>query len=146
MITLYLPFPPSINTYWRHISKGKLAGRVLISEKGRQYRAEVLYTIGLARKLVQRLEGRLAVEIIAHAPDRRQRDLDNLPKAILDALTHAGVWHDDSQIDLLIVRRGEVVSGGEIVLRISLASAPTCLCTGCGGGESKPNNEKDNNG
>lgn len=142
MITLYLPFPPSVNTYWRHISKGKLAGRVLISEKGRQYRAEVLYTIGLARKLVQRMEGRLAVEILANPPDRRQRDLDNLPKAILDALTHAGMWHDDSQIDLLIVRRGEVVPDGEIVLRISPASAPTCLCAGCGGGESKPNNEK----
>lgn len=119
MITLYLPFPPSVNTYWRHISKGKLAGRVLISEKGRQYRAEVLYTIGLARKLVQRLEGRLAVEIIAHAPDRRQRDLDNLPKAILDSLTHAGVWTDDSQVDLLTIRRGPVNPQGLAIVRIS---------------------------
>ena len=35
MITL--PFPPSMNTYWRHVMVGKHP-RTLISEKGRIYR------------------------------------------------------------------------------------------------------------
>jgi crossover junction endodeoxyribonuclease RusA len=31
---LVLPFPPSVNTYWRAPNKGPLKGRHLISEKG----------------------------------------------------------------------------------------------------------------
>ena len=33
-IRLELPYPPSVNTYWRSV-----AGRVLISKAGRMYRA-----------------------------------------------------------------------------------------------------------
>ncbi|WP_317472009.1 RusA family crossover junction endodeoxyribonuclease, partial [Cronobacter sakazakii] len=29
----------------------------------------------------------------------RKRDLDNLPKAVFDALTSAGFWLDDGQVD-----------------------------------------------
>jgi crossover junction endodeoxyribonuclease RusA len=60
--------------------------------------------------------GRLAVEIEAHVPDKRKRDLDNLFKAVLDSLTHAGVWADDSQIDALRIVRKPV--GGMIKVRI----------------------------
>lgn len=38
MIVLDLPFPPSANTYWRHPTRGPLAGRHLISEAGRNFR------------------------------------------------------------------------------------------------------------
>ena len=34
-MTLELPWPPSINRYYRSLRKGALAGRVLISEEGR---------------------------------------------------------------------------------------------------------------
>jgi repressor LexA len=36
---LVLPFPPSVNTYWRAPNKGPLKGRHLISEKGRAYQS-----------------------------------------------------------------------------------------------------------
>jgi crossover junction endodeoxyribonuclease RusA len=39
-------------------------------------------------------------------------DIDNRVKAALDALTHAGVYDDDSQIDELFVARGDIVKGG----------------------------------
>ena len=52
--------------------------------------------------------GRLRVEVVAHAPDHRRRDLDNLHKATLDALEHAAVYADDGQIDDLRIRRGDV--------------------------------------
>jgi crossover junction endodeoxyribonuclease RusA len=46
--------------------------------------------------------------------DRRIADIDNRVKAALDALTHAGVYDDDSQIDELLVCRGEIVKGGRL--------------------------------
>jgi len=59
-------------------------------------------------------EGRLSVRIEAYPPDKRKRDLDNLPKAPLDALTISGLWKDDSQIDELHIVRCSVVSAGFI--------------------------------
>lgn len=93
-VTEWLPWPPSVNTYWRHPNTGKLAGRHLISEKGRSYRKEV----AIALRGQKPIEGPVWVEILAFPPDKRRRDLDNLLKAILDAVQYAGVLKDDSQI------------------------------------------------
>ena len=98
---LNFPWPPSVNTYWRHPGGGKH----LISAKGRSYRKEVGWE-AKAQKCAYSEFGRLSVEIWAYPPDARRRDLDNLLKAILDALTGIA-WKDDSQIDdLRIVRKG----------------------------------------
>lgn len=113
MILLKLPYPPSVNSYWRHLSKGPLAGRVLISDEGRKYRETVLRQVD-----AMKLDNRLRVEIEAVMPDRRKRDLDNLPKAVLDALTHAEVWGDDGQIDDLRIFRGPVEAPGHLWVRI----------------------------
>ena len=113
MITLTLPFPPSVNTYWRNIGRG----RTIISKRGREYRDEVVgYVANLPRLAI--LADRLHVAITLHAPDKRRRDVDNYLKAPLDALTHAGVWADDSQIDRLSVQRGDNHPGGRAVVVI----------------------------
>jgi len=104
MIELTLPWPPTANTYYRHVGH-----EVKISEKGRAYRKAVADQV-LIQRGAKQLTGRLSVGIVAHAPDKRKRDLDNLFKAVLDSLTHAGVWLDDSQIDVLSIRR-EAVGG-----------------------------------
>ena len=49
----------------------------------------------------------------------RRYDVDNLAKATLDALTHAGIWADDSQVVSLCITKRDVVKGGQIVLRVS---------------------------
>jgi crossover junction endodeoxyribonuclease RusA len=113
---LVLPWPPSVNTYYRSLSKGPLAGRVLISEKGRAYRAET--SAIMQRRGLRLPAGRLRVAIDAYPPDRRRRDLDNLLKAALDALVHGGAIEDDSLIDDLRIRRGEVRQGGELRILI----------------------------
>ena len=113
---LVLPWPPSVNTYYRSLSKGPLAGRVLISEKGRAYRAET--SAIMQRRGLRMPAGRLRVVIDAYPPDRRRRDLDNLLKAALDALVHGGAIEDDSLIDDLRIRRGEVRQGGELRILI----------------------------
>ena len=113
MITITLPWPPSTNAAWRSVS-----GRVLISAQGRAYRKAVLAEVATGRGRAAPLAGRLAVGIILHAPDRRRRDVDNYAKQLLDACTHAGLWLDDSQIDDLRIRRGEILKGGAVTLQV----------------------------
>jgi len=110
---LSLPFPPSLNHYWR---TGR--GRTYISEAGEAFRTEVIWLIMQAR-LNKGIASRLKVDILANMPDKRRRDLDNLPKAVFDALTHAGFMLDDSQIDDFRVRRGEIEKGGALVVRVT---------------------------
>jgi crossover junction endodeoxyribonuclease RusA len=120
MIEVTLPYPPSTNRIWRTPTKGPLAGRTLLSEKGRRYRADAASALLIAR--VPRAsfgDARLSVGIVACPPDRRRRDLDNVLKALLDALVHADVIADDSQIDRLAVERGPVVQGGSVRVLIA---------------------------
>ena len=104
---------------WRTPRTGPLAGRTLLSEEGRKYRHAVRAAVGQRKAL----HGRLRVSIEVRMPDKRRRDLDNLPKAILDSLTHAGVWCDDSQIDDLRVWRSDRMGGCILVTVDELAAA-----------------------
>jgi crossover junction endodeoxyribonuclease RusA len=65
------------------------------------------------------MAGRLAVSIEAFPPDRRKRDLDNMLKALLDSMTHAGIWHDDDQIDEVRIVRREATAGGMMRVVVS---------------------------
>lgn len=112
MIDLTLPFPPSVNTVWRRVGS-----RTLLSKRGREYRQEVASAVA-DQWQGEPLMGRVAVEIEVWPPDRRKRDIDNSLKAALDAITHAGVWGDDEQIDRILLSRGPVVSGGQCYVSI----------------------------
>lgn len=90
-LTLELPHPPSINHYWRRVGP-----RTLISREGRRFRERV--TSILAARCVRPLSGQLSIDVDIYPPDRRRRDLDNLQKALFDALEHGGAYHDDGQI------------------------------------------------
>lgn len=120
VIELQLPFPPSVNTYWRHLSKGPLAGRTLLSEAGRNYREAVVRQLFSTSRIGS---ARVKVDIECRMPDRRKRDLDNVPKALLDALTHAAMWDDDSQVDDLRVWRSSLM-GGLAIVRITVIEQP----------------------
>ena len=92
VIEITLPWPPSVNTYWRMFKN-----RMIISKEGREYRVAVQEQI-LLQRAAHHLIKPLVVEIEAWRPDKRRRDLDNLLKAVLDSLAHSGVYQDDSQI------------------------------------------------
>ena len=110
MTVLELPYPPSVNSYWRHPTTGKLAGRHLISEKGRVYRADVLEIA--CRYRIPMINSRVSVSVDVFPPDRRRRDIDNVLKALLDSLVHARVIEDDSLIDKLTIERCGVAPKG----------------------------------
>lgn len=112
MIALTLPWPVSANRNWRHVGN-----RTLLSSEARKYRARVVAQVrGMA---LQTLTGRLVVSIDAFPPDRRRRDLSNTLKVLEDALTHAGLWLDDEQIDDLRIIRRRPEAPGAVVVRVS---------------------------
>jgi len=118
-ITFALPWPPSNNHYFLSLRKGPMAGRVIISTEGKQYRKAVADLVLTQRIPANKLTGKLAVWIHVLPPNHQRRDLDNLPKAVLDSLSHAGVIRDDGDIDDLRITRFAVRKGGELQIRIS---------------------------
>ena len=118
---LTLPFPPSVNAYWRSPNSGPLKGRTLVSAKGREYQSDACAAIiEQLRKLPKPSSAPAAVEIVLFPPDARRRDIDNYNKALFDALTHAGIWEDDSQIKRMLVEWGPVTPKGKVEITISL--------------------------
>lgn len=106
-----LPWPPSVNKYWRHSR-----GMHFISAEGKAYRKAVV--LWLKEHYVKRQTCRLNIEALAYPPDKRVRDIDNLPKALFDALKHGGLYEDDSQIDRFSIERMPVHKGGVVRLII----------------------------
>lgn len=117
-MNLELPWCPSTNKTWR---KGK--GRVFLSEKTRAFRLDVAKIV-LASNTQRPALGPLELTVTLCPPDKRKRDLDNFAgKALLDALTLAGVWADDSQIRKMTTAWGDVTKGGMIVVEIQPMAA-----------------------
>lgn len=104
-----LPYPPSINHYWRRVGP-----RTLISREGRTFRKNVCALLGGGGSRRPPAGGRIALAMDAFPPDRRRRDMDNIAKPVLDALECASVYENDSQIDLLLTRRRDVIAGGRL--------------------------------
>lgn len=106
--TFRLPWPPSVNGYWRHNARGSY-----ITKAGREFREEALIDIRRQLGDVPPIMGRVRVSVELTCPDRRKRDIDNHgAKAVLDALVHAGVIRDDEQVDDLRIMRLGIESPG----------------------------------
>ncbi len=109
-----LPFPPSVNAW-----KTPFRNRMILSKRGREYRAAVaaeLVRLGLHG---EGLDGDLAVSITLNPPSLRRYDVDNFTKSLFDALTAAGFWLDDSQVSRMTVEKGEKVAGGAVKISIT---------------------------
>lgn len=107
-----LPWPPSVNHYYRHVGP-----RVLISRDGRKYRETIVSLLG--EQKIQPFEGSVDLAVDAYPPDNRRRDLDNLLKCLLDSFTFGGLYRDDSQIKkITITKREPMPPDGMMYIRI----------------------------
>ena len=111
MVVLELPWPPSVNHYWRMGHN-----RIYLGAEGRRYKAMVA---GIVRHAgLTPLDGDVSIEMEAYPPDRRRRDLDNLQKALWDSLGKAGLYDDDSQVKHFQAWMLSPMEGGKVIVRV----------------------------
>lgn len=119
-----VPWPPTVNTYWDTITipvkgkPGKRRATMILSARAKEYRLLVASAVRTQRVPCRLLTGKLQLHFTAFPPDRRERDLDNLFKGMLDSLVHAGVMANDSEIDDLRIVRRHIVAGGTMQVYI----------------------------
>ncbi len=115
-VILYLPWPPTVNNYYKTARNG----HKYLDKKVRKYRDLVAEAISEQAPGLTLTE-QLFMEVYLFPPDRRKRDLDNYMKGLLDGITIAGLWEDDSQIDQLHIYRGERMPEGYVKVELSEA-------------------------
>lgn len=115
-LTLELPYPPSVNSVYRHAIRGKHS-IMFMTDKGKQYQ-QIIKAVIADQGFPRFGLARLSVVVEAFPPDNRRRDLGNLDKVLMDSLEKASVFDDDSQIDKLMFLRRPVTKGGKVIVKI----------------------------
>ena len=102
-VTFTLPFPPSINDYYRR----RVKGGVYIDSTGQAFRKAVVERLSFIFKGGKPTTSDIEMQVEMYPKDRRRRDVDNILKPLLDAMEHAGVYKNDSQIKKLTIEKFE---------------------------------------
>lgn len=113
-VSLKLPYPPSVNVYWR-----KRGNITYLSKKGRQFKTAVAEYV--SEHNVRKF-GSKAVEVCIILNPRSRSgfmDIDNCCKAVLDSCQDAGVFDDDNQVVRLVVERGVYTKGGACLVFVN---------------------------
>lgn len=101
MITLTLPYPPTVNNLFLNVGKARIkapAYRSWLAQAG----AEILQN--RARLNARKVTGAYSFSLVAERPDKRRRDLGNLLKACEDLLVSHGLISDDSDAERIELR------------------------------------------
>jgi crossover junction endodeoxyribonuclease RusA len=109
-----LELPPSGNNLF--MTAGR---RRILAPRYREWRDRAVGAV-LAASVGERIRGPYAMHIQAGRPDNRKRDLDNLLKAVGDALVRGGAVADDSDCQAI---EAKWVSGIEGIRVLVLPTA-----------------------
>ena len=131
-VVLSLPYPPSVNHYWNHKAVRSRQTRrwtviKYLSSRAKSFRTEVEARVYEQLGIPPRLSGRLAIIVNQHYGPRDEQhehsgpaqDIDNCLKSLFDAMEHAAVYRNDSQIDELLVvkKRRAAIGRVEIIIK-----------------------------
>ena len=134
-LALTLPWAPSTNSYLQGYAvpnKAQLLARLqgrnvripvtmALTDRAKTYRSDVIACIVTAIGPISSpiFTTPVRIDYEMRPPDRRRRDLSNYIKSTEDALTNAKIWTDDVLVDEFTVRRGKVITGGQIIVIIT---------------------------
>ena len=115
-VELVLPWPPSINSYWNHVTgktkTGKKFSSRTISQRGKLFQMQTYASIHSLGLTGLKIPFSLQVAIELRPPTRRKYDVDNFSKCLFDTFTKkCKLWTDDSVVEVLTVRKGPLDKG-----------------------------------
>lgn len=116
-----MPWPPTLNHYHQPVKIGK-GLRIIKGAKARKYATEAelhLIEIGLHNEKISE-DKKLSVTLTLNPPTLARYDVDNRAKGVLDALSNANFYADDSQIQKLTAIKGEKVKDGNVMVKIEV--------------------------
>ena len=97
----FLPFPPSINSYYTKTRNG-----VYLSKRGRSFQASGILLIREQLGDHPQIDFPIHLSIILYPPTKIARDLDNYIKPIQDCIQNSGLLYNDCLVNQLEVFRG----------------------------------------
>ena len=102
-LTLILPLSPSVNDSYGLTTSGGFPIKY-VKKKGKDYFKDVKDYVLLNGFDIQ-ANIRLSIKVFINFATNHKNDLDNRMKSLLDSLTKAKVWEDDSLIDEIYIKR-----------------------------------------
>ena len=110
-----LPMPPSINGY-----RACVRNRLITSKRGRDYFVAVQAAMDELNLSGEMIEKPVSIHLTIHPRTRAKFDVSNYLKAYEDALVKCGFLEDDHWIEYSGIKKGVVIKGGLLKLRISV--------------------------
>lgn len=110
-----LPWPPSINNYYGRRPRGG----IYLKKPGQKFRHDVMQQLLWCAQEESKWEP-LKLLIDIYPPDKRRRDSDNITKAVMDGLEHAGAYKDDYLIFDFQVRKWGWYEDGMVIASIKV--------------------------
>ena len=110
-----LPMPPSINGY-----RACVRNRLITSKRGREYFVAVQNAMDELKLSGEMIGQPVIIYLTIHPRTRAKFDVSNYLKAYEDALVKCGFLEDDHWIEYGGIKKGDVIKGGMLKLKVVL--------------------------